>query len=230
MSITSNARRIFRVVRPTTYVLERTEAAAVHAVAAKCPSVAGYVQIRLWGDDLTGSIEVDGLVAGSPTTEVIQATGPIAVGEALLTGCKLFECVTEIRTSGLADELPAPEILARLVGEGGNPLETLCELSDCLIAHGQVGGAGRGRWPMTPAGKTEDQPSLIMHDDIWGFEPRRGDLYVEQRQPPEGGALRDWRTWEVTGDPEFLGALRSAHWELGIRMANNRRVTETPAP
>lgn len=228
VSIQSMSRRVFRVVRRGATLLEPAPAAAsIVPTLTKCPQHAARVKVVVAGSTaLTGTVTISGSLGGAPQTEDLTVDGPIANGKWVGRTCKLFDCVTAISTLGLADEVPPPLVSARFVGDGGNPVPANCEIADCVLGH--LEQQGRGSWPNRTSGTHEVSNDWIAHDDIYGFRPRRGDLYVEQR-PNDLGALVDFKIWEVVGNPEHLGALRSVHWELDVVEANSQDLTVVAA-
>lgn len=215
MSITAMSRRRFRVLRRGATVLATTAILAAHVIAAT-PLAPAFVEVTLVGAVLTGTVSVSGLVDGVPTTQVLEFAGPLAAGRRVLRTTRLFSSITGITSAGLHDEAPPPTIAVRFVSEGNHAVPVNTELATGVA--GMIDG-GEGYWAVAIAGGAGSQPTVIGHDDVYGFQPRRGDLYIEQRN----GA--DYRTWEVIGTPDELGDLRRVHWELKVEERQNADLT-----
>lgn len=217
MAIRELPTRIFRVVRRTSVILERQDVAAtMTGLLASRPINAARVRIELWGTGgLTGTVRVSGDVDGSPSVEDQLLTGPLTPSGYLVRDTTTeFQSVSGITTASLADETPLPQIAASYIGNGGEAVEANVELASEL--HGMIEPrGGGGRWQTEPAGSVEQQPSVLGHDDLYGFRPRVGDFYVEQR-PDGAGGWEDYRIWEVTARPDYLGGLRSETVELNV--------------
>ncbi len=222
MPIGSMATWIFRVLRRTSTVLEPTPAAAsMPLTTVECPEQGGFVEFVIEGSTaLTGTITISGTQGGAPATEIIQVV-PVTPTRAIVRSCGRFACLTGITTTGLADESPAPTISARFIGSGGESIMAVQRLAECVYGHLEQSNAS---WqPSNPGSYAKSLPVVIDHDDWYDFEPRRGDLYIEQ----QGGI--DGQVWEIIGTPIMLGALASHHWELRAQPAENRPITVTTA-
>lgn len=207
--------RPFRVMRRTTWLVAgRLVSDVVPLDVDRCPVYPGFVRVMLTGPDLTGTITIDGLRGGAPVSETLTASGPIAGQGWQGVTCEAFDCVTGITTAGLSDEAEVPIIEVAFVSPGGAPIPINCEIADCVL--GYLEHPGRQTWPNAIGGTHESSRPWIAHRDVYDFEPRRGDFYVEQRGDP----LVDYRVWEVHGNPEHLGTFDSRHWELDVQEAN----------
>lgn len=213
----------FRVLRLTTRLLDvQTVTPSITPSVVKCPVHPAQVEIVLEGTGgLTGTVTVSGLVDGLPDTEVVTFTGPIANNRAVARTCKLFGCVTGFDTADLTTEAPPPTITARFCTSGGEGVHTVCELSECVFAHREMSA---GHWPNNLAGNQEQaRQGKIDMDDLYDFEPRLHDLFIEQRNGV------DSTIWQVHGKPPYLGDGFSHHWEMDVQIRNAMDAVEIPA-
>ena len=92
----------FRVVRLTTRLLdERAIAASMPTSIAKCPQHRAFVELRLVGPTLVGTVTISGTVDGAPDTEVVTVSAAIANDTTVVRSCKRFECVTGFTSTSI---------------------------------------------------------------------------------------------------------------------------------
>lgn len=208
--------RVFRWVRRTNLLAELQAVGAGSLVLrGQCPIAPGFVEVTLTGPDLTGTVTVTGTLAGSPVVDTLTFTGPVAYERATLTCCKRMDCVTSITHSGLSDEATTPQVVARWVGAGGEPIEANEEIEDEVCAYLQI---DRGTWPAAKGPATAREKGWIALDDLYADTPRHKDVFVEQRDGT------DYKRWEVVGLPDHLGNLRPHHFELTVELRNSTDV------
>ncbi len=217
MTLPASALRPFRWLRRSALLAESQAVGASITLAAECPAHPAYVEIRLTGPDLTGTVTVNGKLDGAVVTETLTFTGPVANDRAKDKTCKLMDCSTSITTTGLAGEATTPQLQARWVGSGNEAVHANAELEDCVLGYLEI---SRGTWPAARIG-TEVERGFLALDDHYDNTPRRGDLFVETLEDGSDGA-----TWEVVGVPGHLGSLRPHHFELTVRLRNDADQTE----
>lgn len=186
-------------------------------LAAQCPAHPAHVEVRLDGDDLTGTVIVVGELAGSPVTETLAFTGPVANARATSETCERYDCVTSMITTGLVGEATTPQLQARFVGSGGEAIHANEELEDCVLGYLEIRSGG---WPAASIG-TESERGMLAMDDLWDFTPRRADIFVETLEDGSDG-----RIWEVVATPDYLGSLRPHHLELTVELRNASDIVE----
>lgn len=217
MTLPASALRPFRVLRRSALLVTPQAVAASMPLAPLCPAHPAYVEVRLDGDDLTGTVIVVGTLAGAPVTETLLFSGPTANTRAIRQTCERYDCVTSMITTGLVGEATTPQLQARWVGAGGEAVHANEELEECVMAYLQI---SLGGWPAASIG-TESEQGLLAMDDLWDFEPRRDDVFVETLKDGSDG-----RIWEVVGTPDYLGSLRPSHFELTVQLRNTTDITE----
>ena len=211
MPIGTMATHVFRVIRRTSELMPaRAVAASMVPDVTDRPMTPAYVQlIAADGPGLTGIVTIVGEVDGAPATEDVEFSGSMGstVQLAQKNGCKLFDVVTELQVAGLS----GVTLAAKFVDAGGHAVSINQELaSEVRGALEPIGGGGK--WPMGAAGAVVDSSHYLMHDDWYGFIPRRGDAYIETRR--DGSTTK----YEVKGiEPTRLGALRPHHFEMRVR-------------
>ena len=215
MSVSTMGRRIFRWYRRTEWLMEaRQITAAMGPDVDKCPLNDGFVELRVRGDNQVGTVTLSGTLDGVPETEVIDFDGSSPV-EALQLSCKRGLCVNLINTTGFGANTT---LEAKYTGPDGSAIAVNCLLEPCVQAHREYGG--RGTWPNTVPGTHETTFSWIAFDDVYRYNPRPGDFFVEVEEDESNGPI-----WEVIGRPEHLGSLRRHHWELDVRLQQHADLT-----
>ena len=114
--IASMANRTFSFWRRTSYIMEATTATATMATTRTLPD-GSYVQITVDnGTTGSGTVTINGVVAGSPDTEVLTFTK-----NGTQVGTKKWASVSSLTTTGLADEATVPTVAAQSVSSDGTP-------------------------------------------------------------------------------------------------------------
>lgn len=209
----------FQVYRRTDRILDTQPVVASWDLAgSKCPKHGAFVQATLVGGTLSGSLRVLGTYQGAPVNELLTFSGPTGdTGQVTKVGCQRFDCITEVTSTGLANEVPVPTVLLTWVGSGGEPVHVNCLLNDCIIGHREYRGAGS--WPARKPGATQTGKAWIAFDDLYDYRPRPDDVFVEVL---DDGSLGE--RWLVVGKPRPLGNLQRSHWEIDVDEVNTTDI------
>lgn len=201
--IASSASRYTTFTRRTAVLLAATAAAST-LTPARDLRVAAYVEITVaGGSDGTGTVTVVGTdAAGAAASETLTFTA-----NATQQTTRRFGTVTELQTTGLADEATVPTIEARAVSADGTP--QLVHTTIATQVPTVLQAYGGGAWATHTQG-THVQGTgiaLVDYDDAWA--PQVGDLVL---------FTDSGETWQVRAQLQVrVGfGVRPHHHRLGV--------------
>ena len=204
MSITGMSDRLVTIKRRSANVLNPTPAAAVLPIDMQ-PARNANIEVSVNGGTTNdGTVTVFGLVGGVADSETLTFNG---ISLTKMTN-KTFDAgsLTSITSTGLADEATIPDIVARAVGSDGSRHHSATTLVTGWPARFD---RARASWPQTPAGRAAVEKTRFYIDYTELFEPRRGDIIIDQRTGLE---------YKVHGTPPLHGAsLNPHHWEIEVQ-------------
>lgn len=141
------------------------------------------------GASATGEVTIAGPVGGVLTTETLTFTGPLRQRTV-----NLFDSVTGITTSGLADESPAPDITVELRGTDNSPTLVSYVLVEDYPAQVDDRALRAQEWTYVVVPWAEH------------FEPLKDDLLYDDQG----------RIWEVLSDGYPGGTTVATHWRIRV--------------
>ncbi len=186
------------VLRSTAFVLDAAEA-AVSMTPDRGPARRGRFDVSVQGGTAnTGTVTLTGTLDGSPQVEVLTFTG-----SSVKRCAELFDGLTLVETSGLADETAKPTLSVKAVDEDGSAQPTTYTVAADRPADVSYGGGGD--WPTARSGSHDDDEALIglPYEEV--YAPRRGDM-VRPRDTAEVWLVRSARPIPSKYQPQL--------WEL----------------
>ena len=183
--------------------------AATAAAATMTPStslrVAAYIEVTVAGGTTgSGTVTVLGTdTAGAPATEVLTYTR-----NATQQTTARFASVTELQTSGLADEPAVPTIEVRAVSADGTP--QLVHTAVATNVPTVLQAYGGGTWATHTQGTHVQGTGIALMDYDDGWAPQVGDLLLFSDSD---------ETWQVRAQLEVrVGyGVRPHHHRLGVQ-------------
>lgn len=170
--IASSASRYATVTRRSAVVLAATTAAS-SMTPSKALRLAAYVEITVAGGTTgSGTVTVVGTdVAGAAASEVLSFTA-----NATQQTTRRFATVTELQTTGLADEATPATVEARAVSADGTPQLVHTTVATDVPTVLQVYGGGA--WATHTQGTNVQGTGIALMDYDDGWAPQVGDLLL----------------------------------------------------
>jgi hypothetical protein len=170
--------------------------------ATRQPVRASALEVFVNGAVGSGQMTIQGLVAGSTTTEILTYA---ASGYKQST--KLFSSIIGITTSGLADEPTPPQVQIRAVARDGSSQESSYEIRrdvPCAVAQDTHSWASSSQDARQPVGNAS---IIFPFEEVWS--PRKGDMITDELS----------RLWEVLDAPLLSSSMEGPFWEVRARRA-----------
>lgn len=169
--IATLADRLVTVKRRTAYVVDPATAAAAMTVARQ-PVRASCLRVEVSGGTTgSGTVTLVGTVGGALTTVALtfSENGP-------KTTVEEFTALSSVPTAGLTNEAVVPTVSVQAVDRSGRAQSSASTVAASVPATFR---ASRGRWPVERQGSREAEEGIFGLDWSDVYEPRSGDLIVE---------------------------------------------------
>lgn len=205
MSITALADRRVTVKRRTSLVLDPSTAVAVMA-ATRQPARESCIEVNALA---AGTVTVAGTVNGAPGSEVLTFAG----ADVLCTK-KVFTALDPAAFT-ITGAIVGTSLRAEAVGRDGSRTHSAYTV---VSAWPMRMDRGPATWPAGPEGSTEREPTRFYFDFTTVWEPRDGDVFVDDRTLDE---------WFVRGVPNQHGGGLTVphHWEVRVQQNQGRAST-----
>ena len=212
MSISAMAGRRMTLSRRTAFVLDVATVTGLMA-ADRQPIRDSLIAVTLsGGTSNTGTVAVNGTVAGAPDSELLTFTGA-----GTLETVKRFSALDAgaFFTSGLAIEPTVPTISAKAIGADGSRRHMQYTVATSLLVRLD---RARGSWISIQSGRNEYEKTRAYIDYTTLFTPREGDVLLDESSGLE---------FEVHSDPDVFNGSGTIphHWELEVRQRKQSTST-----